>query len=246
MVAASISGWKPAIPYWPLMRTSTSTTIMTDMCRGRDMSLHSPLHCLPPNLVDALAELRMADEYLKTLTSVLPDMRSRQKVMAIQDSVQRRLLSVPTWNDLNVDVRAQASRQTYECGRLGAIMYSTAVVLALPPESGWHIRLATEIRSAVIQPRRSRNNDDDSIMLWALSLAAIACHDSWLFSWYISDLRKRARHHGVRNWSDLETILKTLVWCDSACGRGAAVLRNSLEGNGGLNTHDVPPVFSTC
>lgn len=110
--------------------------------------------------VDMVMEIcrdrRMSDEDLK-------------KVVDVRNRAQHQLLSLPSWDELSEVAREGSRRAAYECCRLTAMLYSTAVIFPQPPHSGWHSRLIRDIK-ALLTPEVTGDwmEAAPSFILWIL------------------------------------------------------------------------------
>jgi hypothetical protein len=132
---------KPAIPYdydqlppdldslpCASMRPVSGTGFFADSDKIR----------LPNALAHAVIRLSLVDEKLDACRWTSLDDQQALVIRDIEVSTQRLLLCVPTWADLCADERSASDRSIYECCRLTAILYSTAVIYPVPPDHGWY------------------------------------------------------------------------------------------------------------
>jgi hypothetical protein len=154
-----------------------------------------------------------------------------KKVVDLRNRAHHQLLSLPSWDDLSDGVRDEVDRAAYECCRLTAMLYSTAVVFPQPPHSGWHMRLVRDIKahlsSAVVD---AWSRAAPALLLWLLIIAGIASFRSTERGFFEDSLRctLKSRNYLVPKLA-VRTALREFMWTDSACGCGFTELWDALE-----------------
>lgn len=182
---------------------------------------------LPKELVDSLLmvatvnEMMYDDAVVQTLGHrLLRDARS---------AVHHRLLCVSTWDELQLDHRGNLDRVSYECCRLTAIMYSNAVLLGIPPQTGWLDRLIPRLKEVLestdmpVQAKRC-----PLLFAWVLALGGIISLPLGDEAYFGRRLKPILHASGLRSWQAVKEALSCFLWSDRACGRGAAALWTSM------------------
>jgi hypothetical protein len=240
LIVSSMLSCRPAIPLgaWPRDPTAGK---MTKMSYSDATGMTARIRRLPFDLAGAMLEIRTADASLEKIAS--DPSSPLQDVLSRQDAAQRRVLSVPSWDDLS---EAETPREVYEAVRLAAILYSTAVIFPLPSDSGWHMRLADKIRHLLTSTECKDHGDDQlSLLAWAMAVGSIASHGCALFDWYVERLRRLLAQLEIWTWQQTEALLVQILWSGRACARGATVLRQALEGSENMLNETRSPLCPT-
>ena len=153
-----------------------------------------------------------------------------QDLLNTRYAAHRDLLSLPSWKDLDEATKLCSHSARYETCRLTSILYSNAVLLGLPPHTGWHRNLVCRLR--MLLELCSFNEWAESsaeLLTWALFVGGIASYrtqDRNFFEHYLSDILVRSQ---TRFWPKVRHGLQEFIWSDSAYEHGAAVLWDSLD-----------------
>lgn len=148
-------------------------------------------------------------------------------------AVQQQVLLLPTIKELK---HAVPEPNAYECCRLAAIIFSLAVLFPIPNTYDVlqtltrQLKSAVEIYSTALQEVKNGDEEHWDLLLWILVLGGIATLDKPERPWYVSELAFVAeRLNGNVGWEDIENILKSHLWLESACGRSAIELWEEVE-----------------
>lgn len=233
LIAASMRSSEPILHFSdePELSISESTLLRpthTSRICGND-PLSSTLGKLPSDIREAISMLRAIDH-------VLDSCRSRRllggeltSARTLQDRVQRQVLCVRAWYTLTQSERDICSREEHECCRVTAILYSTAVVYALPASSGWHHPLLRQLETIFLSSPLLEKDDASQLVLWSLCVSAIAAFSTSLHSWHLSALRSVLKRKNIQSWAAVEYEIACFPWCARACSRGIAFLRRALS-----------------
>ena len=63
-----------------------------------------------------------------------------------RDATLHQLMSIPAWEEMDSIERGTSYEPTHETCRLTTMLYSNAVLLALPPHLGWHKRIVDKLQ----------------------------------------------------------------------------------------------------
>lgn len=168
-----------------------------------------------------------------TLNAVIHDMGQgllygHHSLRDARSAMQHWLLMTPHWVELSRTMQVNTSQYIYECCRLTTILYSTAVLLCIPPGTGWAERLLPKLRT-IIQSI-TVNDDTYALLLWSTALAYIASHDHPpLRSFFESTFRNIVIRRSLMKWSAVEKILETFMWSRLVCARGAKHLWDAIQ-----------------
>ncbi|PLB51540.1 hypothetical protein P170DRAFT_422549 [Aspergillus steynii IBT 23096] len=120
----------------------------------------------------------------------------------------------------------------YEATRLAAIVYSVGVVFPLPAQSSPLAQLSLFLRGTVGTWRSSStwaNPQALALILWVLTLGGIASDNRPEREWFVQVLGQTLRDHHISTWAELRTMLKMVLWYDSACDEAGRNLLFEIE-----------------
>ncbi|UJO25396.1 hypothetical protein CLAFUW4_14260 [Fulvia fulva] len=129
---------------------------------------------LPPDLLSTLLVLAAVDQLIRTQTEAGPT-KDLQGLEGARSGVHHRILSLPSWERLPTPTNADW--RTYECCRLVATLYSSAIMSGLPPDTGWSRVLVTQLRKA-LERHGFVSPTNTHWLIWVLVLGGIASLDS--------------------------------------------------------------------
>lgn len=122
-----------------------------------------------------------------------------------------------------------ADEVVYECCRLIGILYSTAVILGLPPHVGWHLQLCAQIRRHLEAcDMEELSGDARGLLIWISFVASIAAYGSEYQDFFFSALRSVLEIEGLESRLEAEHVLKGYLWSSYTCGEGGALVWEAL------------------
>lgn len=149
-----------------------------------------------------------------------------------RNTVQHQILSLPPWEPTMSTIETSGkstSRVVYECCRLAAILYSTAVVFGMPPHSKWHLKLVRRIRLHLLDARFTTWEPQlSALTIWVLFVSGIAAYRSPERAFFKRALATLLSARHLRGWQAVEEVLSMFLWSAPACEHGAAVLWDSI------------------
>jgi hypothetical protein len=126
-----------------------------------------------------------------------------------RNAIHHRLLSLPSGATL------------YECCRLAALIYSTAVLFPLPLSSGCPRKLVLQIQSVMEGvPLRGLYGCGGKFYIWVLFMAGIWAEKMPERPWFIGRLRSLLELEGVFRWNELKSVVMSFLWVSSVCNEG--------------------------
>lgn len=144
-----------------------------------------------------------------------------------RDVTHHRLLSLPTGAALSDSLGENA--HFYECCRLAAIMYATAVLFPMPRMSGVPQKLVKEIKSCVDRiDVLILGGGGRHFFIWVLALTGVAALGLPERPWFEEQLSALLTLEGVHRWSELKRIFASFMWMDTACDEGAMELWDEI------------------
>jgi hypothetical protein len=134
------------------------------------------------------------------------------------------------WQELCEARRGDAS-EVYECCRLSALLYSTAIIFPISPHTGWYLPLLAKIKRLLETSDTLLYSEPDEVthvVLWCLTVAGIAALRTEHRKWFENTLGAALRRNRFSAWEEVRDILGRFVWSDVACGPGAILLWERL------------------
>ena len=174
------------------------------------------------DVLDAYSEITVAlDHYFRggPTAPLLVDLAD------VRNCTQHRLLSqLPRSSDMS-DPEACLHHAT----RLATLIFSEMVILPLPPTQGVKPRLALSLQQCLETCRlvgcwESHNQ----ILLWALTLGAIAASYTISRAWYIDQLLLETSLMQIENWFVLELTCSRFLWWKPVCTDPLRVLWDEM------------------
>ncbi|KAH8429114.1 uncharacterized protein LDX57_006784 [Aspergillus melleus] len=120
----------------------------------------------------------------------------------------------------------------YEASRLAALVYSVGVVFPLPAQSSPLARLALFLRGTINNWRSKPTWTHPQalvLILWALTLGGIASDNRPEREWFVQVLGQTLREHHISTWAELRTMLRMILWYDTACDEAGRALLFEIE-----------------
>jgi hypothetical protein len=158
------------------------------------------------------------------------------KLMGARSETLHELLSLPAWQNMVDAQKATSYEATYEICRLTTVLYSNAVIVGLPPHTGWHKPIVKRLRQLLEASNLHLwSGDLSKLLIWSLFIGGIAAYRGPSRAFFESYLNEVLLAQDVVSWPVVRQGLKDFLWSDSACEQGAAVLWDALELNGALS-----------
>lgn len=134
----------------------------------------------------------------------------------------------------------------YEATRLAALVYSAGVILPLPAGSSPLPLLVGLIQSTLQYPNSPLSLSStttaasssssstsspaaDTLLIWTLTLGAIAAEQNHARAWFVTALGHELRRTSILSWGMLRDTLKEVLWFDRACDRPGRRLWAEIE-----------------
>ncbi|OQO07888.1 hypothetical protein B0A48_06680 [Cryoendolithus antarcticus] len=198
----------------------------TPVAAGRGFFLYAQPGLTAP-MLSILIQFSAVNERLKheSVTETGTVLDSTQRVLRLRNKLQYQLLSLPTWDDLDSEKQKASTRHVYDCVRLAAVIYSNAVLLALPHHTGWHTSLALRLRDLIDIDDWRDDPSTHPVLLWILTVGGDRSEDRTFYEDHLSEL---LRIMDSPSWKAVERTLEGFLWSREACKHGAAMLWQSL------------------
>lgn len=144
-----------------------------------------------------------------------------------KNHVHHRLLSLPTGDEVSVLLGSKAG--FYECCRLAALMYSTAILYPMPRSTGIPQRLIAEIKKCIEQiSMEVLFGGATAFFVWVLMLTGVAAAGLPERPWYEGKLVDLLTVEDVSRWSEVKKIVSSYLWMDSASDEAAMLLWDDI------------------
>jgi hypothetical protein len=149
-----------------------------------------------------------------------------------RNMTQYTLLSLPPANQIMPYFSHPSYASTYEASRVAAIIFGVGVVFPIPAKNTPLHNLALQLQSVLRQPDAAAlwsSPKSRMVLLWVLTLGAIAARDSPARAWFVSMLGATVRRSGLSSWADLKNLLNMMIWYDVACDEAGEALWLEIE-----------------
>jgi Fungal specific transcription factor domain len=148
-------------------------------------------------------------------------------IYTARTAVQQRLLLLPASEELDIPPSSSTKPNIYECCRLAALIYGVAVVYPIPNSYLVFEQLVQRLKTAIeVLDIKKFGIDLSGVLLWMVVLGGIAALDTPERSWFVSQLAFIVRTLDIEKWVEIENILETFLWLESACSEGGQLLWN--------------------
>lgn len=233
MRRAGQAGTKPCLPSLSKLHDDISLAcieIQLDSKPGAGFSHVSG--GLPQEPLDALTFLCSVDVLMSRARDDVQLEYDRNHLVQARNVVHHQILSLNSWDDLDVEQRGECPREVYECCRLTARLYSTAILWGMPPETAWHYRIVRQVRN-ILEASHFHRWPQGTVRLltWILVVSGIASYRSADRRFFEQSLRATVLRNGVTTLHQLKEVISAFVWSEKACADGAAVLWDMLDIN---------------
>lgn len=213
------------------------------MARATDPTANVPLRPLDPHRGSNLAGLvayGLTEEALGVMVEMLnvtvlveaftDGALLRPDIIALtcrKNHAHHRLLSLPNGVELSEFLGPKTC--LYECCRLAALMFATAVLFPMPRSTGIPQRLVAEIKQCIEQTSLETSfGGGASFFIWVLMLTGVAAAGLPERPWFEGRLIDLLTLKGMTRWAEVKAILSSFLWMDSACDPGAYELWDDI------------------
>jgi hypothetical protein len=181
-----------------------------------------------------MVNLARLGQLLEATRSSSIDALPIREIEMAQIAAQRDTLSLPSCKDIRQggqdDLVANSATSIYELCRKTAILYSTAVLFALPPDNGWHLALMADIRTVLDDILQLPKQDESFlVIIWSLVICGCTSQGTGHRSWYECTLRGLLLLKGYRSLDQVLRVVREFLWSDEACSESAATLWSALD-----------------
>ena len=184
--------------------------------------------------MDVFTNLAIIDQIMEQCRNLNLQDEHKRLVVSVRNSAHHRLLSLPSWDELDEIDRAIYERVSYECCRSTVLLYSNAVIFPIPPHSGYPSSLLEQIIDLLTpQVLCEWSHGASPLLMWVLVIGGIASFGSPQREFFEKTLRQALRiRDDLLPRPAVLVAVKEFLWTDSACGRGF----NELWQSAGIGT----------
>ncbi|KAI7204588.1 hypothetical protein KC316_g9887 [Hortaea werneckii] len=236
LIMASAACIRPAFPYSARVDEGGVLDLLaTHFGMGTFPSFGFSLqlrHALPSATLEVYDRMCMLDVLLPFCQSLRRGDAAYDVLLMARSGFYHRLLSLPPWDELPESEKCVSFRTTYELCRVTVLLYSSAVIYPMPPQSRWHLKRLANMR-AVLASYTVRKTQalDDSLLVWCLCVGGVAAFRTSQRCFFQSFLEETLHRLRMTSRSAVRKINGRLLWSDDACARGAAVLWDAMFSN---------------
>ena len=190
---------------------STAIDMNSDIGAGFRYLRHTPGGPQLLDVIDAYSEVTVALDHHVRGGPTAPELVD---LMEVRNSTQHRLLSqIPNPLDLS-----DPGLCVHHAVRLATLIFSEMVILPLPPTQGVKPRLALMLQQTLEACHLLRCWElHNQVLLWALTLGAIAASYTAQRSWYIDQLLQETSLMQIEDWFALEATCCRFLWWKPIC-----------------------------
>lgn len=164
---------------------------------------------------------RAIDHYLQ----VKPGGLTLGQIVRTRTGIPKRLLVLPTAEELNINITVSSCPDLYECCRLTAIIFSISIIYPIPNTYDVLQTLVRQLTASLeAMEIESLSVDYSGVLLWILVLGGIAALGKPERPWFVSKLALVGVKRLKLDWDGVENILKSFLWLESACSPGGCRL----------------------
>ncbi|KAI7109197.1 hypothetical protein KC340_g346 [Hortaea werneckii] len=106
-------------------------------------------HALPSATLEVYDRMCMLDVLLPFCQSLRRGDAAYDVLLMARSGFYHRLLSLPPWDELPESEKCVSFRTTYELCRVTVLLYSSAVIYPMAPQSGWHLKRLANMRAVL-------------------------------------------------------------------------------------------------
>ncbi|KAK6441019.1 hypothetical protein LTR95_002751 [Oleoguttula sp. CCFEE 5521] len=237
LTAASMGDERPRFArYWQhdLSNLSMfwSLTKPDPMLEGHGFALAAQGH-MPDEALTLFKNLSVVDKLLSRHGSQWGQSDEVSALIQVRNKLHYDLLCMPSWDDLPVEEKLVTHSAIYDISRITCIIYSNAVLLGLPPHTGWHEQLTSRVRLLLsLFMLDSLIDEAWPLLVWSAMVAGMAAYRSPHRQFFEHYLRDQLSLRQELDWQFVRKHVKTFIWSDSACEHGAAVLWDRVSSGG--------------
>lgn len=191
---------------------------------------------IPEFASDVFRELAILDAIMAH-TRQLQELGSDilEHIMNVRNCVAHRLLSQPSWDEMDEPTQQQTDSCIYDICRLSCVICSSAVLFSMFPHSGWQDRLNSRLcwLHSLDVPPTTASEAMDGLVLWSLCIGAVASYEgqnSELFQLTVRQFLSE-RYEPPENYAkEVKDRLEEFLWSENACDIGRRTMRKQIWG----------------
>lgn len=186
-------------------------------------------------------ELSQFFDAVRSYIHILEGIEKRQiplelsKIADQRNFIQHSVLCLPP--GVQITASYPGGLLLYDACRIAALIFCLGVVFPLPYETSPLPVLAEMLKQELEKilkipgpPLESRRQNE--ALLWVVVMGGIAAAGTRERPWFAAQVHNLTRKNGVRRWSELVTIMESMLWLGSACDHAG---RELWDEGGGLH-----------
>ena len=164
---------------------------------------------------------------------LVPTKMDVKSILHVRNTAIHSVLSLPSWAELPICDRDQTDFVIYEACRTTAVIYSNAVLLGLPPHSGWHRNFVGTLR-AILEAAdlNAWAEYAPDVLIWCLFVGSVASYRTPHRQFFEMSLRDVLLLTGMLSWDSVRRCLVEFLWSENACQHGVAVIWDAMDLDG--------------
>ncbi|CAK1364422.1 unnamed protein product [Cercospora beticola] len=225
LVQAAMTGCRPTTPcIWK--ETTSITPLHNQSAAAVVLAFGDVPGSLPREMLDALQQLAALDILFSRTDFTNVDKRTMYQLKMLRNIVEYDMICLRSWKELSEVSRESSYCAVYEIVRIVSLLYCQAVILGLPPHSGWHLKLLEELRDVVELSRVLEWSTEQGLdlLVWALCIAGIGALGSKMEVFWANMFGQATRLRSLHDRSSIRDVAKQFLWQDAVCGKGLDML----------------------
>nr|OQO20603.1 hypothetical protein B0A51_14327 [Rachicladosporium sp. CCFEE 5018] len=180
---------------------------------------------MPSEALTLFKNLSVVDKLLSRHGSQWGQSDEVSALIQVRNKLHYDLLCMPAWDNLPEEEKSLTHSAIYDISRITCTIYSNAVLLGLPPHTGWHEQLTSRLRLLrSLFMLDSAIDEAWPLLVWSAMVAGMAAYRSPHRQFFEHYLRDQLSLRQELDWRVVRNHVKTFIWSDLACEHGAAVL----------------------
>ncbi|KAF2215143.1 hypothetical protein CERZMDRAFT_94562 [Cercospora zeae-maydis SCOH1-5] len=181
---------------------------------------------LPRKMLDALQQLAALDILFSRSDFARVDKKTIFQMKMLRNIVEYDMICLRSWKELTDVGRDSSYCAVYEIVRIVSLLCCQAVILGLPPHSGWHLKLLEELRDHIELSRYFEWSTEQGLdlLVWAMSIAGIGALRSKAEAFWANMFEQTTRLRGLQGPTSVRDVVKQYLWQDATCGKGLDAL----------------------
>jgi hypothetical protein len=197
---------------------------------GTGLGFSALANHIPGSLLTLLQDVAALEQLLTCYSSGLPLANTFNELLNMRNAVVHEVLALPHWQSLPTAELLRYSGTIYELCRQTALLYANAVLVGLPLQGPWRLRLLAGLRDVFeliedvcwVQAHRS-------FLTWSLTLTGIVSQGTPFEGCFKNIVRRLLVDGNAPPWSSIKQDLLHFLWNDQAGEEAAIAFWHALD-----------------